>query len=385
MSAPKRHFISDDALLEAVKRLGSHTKAAAELGCNRRNVDKRIARLAKRGYAPEHDMTRTVPDGYLVKGVSTYYNANGEVTAQWVKSAIDNEALQESITQWLKACVEDLPKLAKRKKSSGLWIDDRMACYPIGDAHIGMRAWAEECGKDWDLAIAERVQCNAMAELVGLAPKTRRSVIVDLGDWFHYDSMAAVTPRSGHNLDADGRYAKMITVGIKVMRQCIESALDKHDTVEVICIPGNHNETGALFMSVALSHIYENEPRVIIDKTPALFTYFQFGKTLVGIHHGHTCKAEKLPGVMAADKPKEWGESEFRYWWCGHVHHQSVKEYPGVSVETFNTLAANDAYATAGGWRSRENMKCIVLDESRGEVMRLTVLPDNSPAKGGQG
>ena len=378
MTAPKRAFISDDDLLAAVKEYGSNTKAAAALGYNRRNVDKRLKRLASRGYAPEHDMTRTVPDGYLVKGVSTYYNANGEVTGQWVKSAVDNEALQEAVTQWLAACVVDLPKL-KPRKAAGEYTKSRMSCYPIGDAHIGMRAWAEECGKDWDLAIAERVQCGAMAELVDLAPATEQAVIIDLGDWFHYDSMAAVTPRSGHNLDADGRYAKMISVGMKIMRQCIESALTKHKTVKVICIPGNHNETGALFISVALSHIYENEPRVIIDKTPALFTYFQFGKTLVGIHHGHTCKAEKLPGVMAADRPKEWGESEFRYWWCGHVHHQSVKEYPGGSVETFNALAANDAYATAGGWRSRENMKCIVLDKSRGEVMRLTVLPDGGP------
>lgn len=49
----------------------------------------------------------------------------------------------------------------------------------------------------------------------------------------------------------DGRYAKMIQVGVKVMRQCIESALAKHKTVRVINVIGNHDHTGAIRLSRA--------------------------------------------------------------------------------------------------------------------------------------
>jgi len=188
--------------------------------------------------------------------------------------------------------------------------------------------------------------------------------------------MAAVTPRSGHHLDADSRYAKMVHVAIKVMRQCIESALLKHRNVRVINLIGNHDETGALWLSAALAHMYEAEPRVMVDTSPSVFAYFEFGANLVGCHHGHTCKADKLPGVMAADRPEAWGRTKHRYWWMGHVHHQQVKEHPGCVVESFNTLAPNDAYAAAGGWRSREMMKCIVLHRLHGEVARHSVHPD---------
>ncbi|MGY3265820.1 hypothetical protein [Lysobacter sp. HA35] len=341
----------------------------------RRNALLEEAALAKQGHAPDHDMHHTVPAGYLVKGVSTMYDGDGNVRAQWVKSAIDPDQ-QEAILQAAReAFCTDLPQAEPRKPEGDRWLKHLLAAYPIGDAHIGMLSWAAETGEDWDLAIAERIQCGAMRALVEGAPPTAKAVIINLGDWFHYDSMEPVTSRSGHVLDSDGRYAKMIGVGIKVIRQCIESALMKHREVHVINVVGNHDDTGALWLAAALAHIYEREPRVTVEQSPAPFTYFRHGRTLVGCHHGHSCKADKLPGVMAADRPQDWGATEHRYWWLGHVHHQSVKEYPGVSVETFGTLAAKDAYATAGGWRAARNMKCIVLHEEHGEVARHTVNP----------
>ena len=82
---------------------------------------------------------------------------------------------------------------------------------------------------------------------------------------------------------------------------------------------------------------------------------------------------DRLPGVMAADKAKDWGETEFRYWLTGHIHHDSKKEFPGVMVESFRTLAARDSYATAGGWRSGRDTKCIVYHKEYGEIERHSV------------
>lgn len=367
-------MVTDDQLLAAIQEHGSNSKAAKALGIARQNVDRRAKRLALRGYAPSHDMTRTVPEGFTVKGVSTLYDKDGQIAAQWVKSRQDEEQARLMLEAAMAGMVADLPKLPRRK-AEGKYNAQVMACYPLGDPHVGMRAWAAECGQDWDLAIAERVHCGVMADLVSRAPASEWATVVNLGDLFHYDSMAAVTPRSGHMLDADGRYAKMIEVGIKIMRQCIESALGKHKFVRVVNAIGNHDETGAVWLSQALAMVYEKEPRVVVDKSPSVFNYVEFGKNLIGVHHGHTCKKEKLPGVMASDRPEAWGRTKFRYWWTGHIHHESFKEFPGCSVESFNTLAVADAYAATNGYRSREQAKCIVLHAELGEVARLTSHP----------
>lgn len=365
---------TDDEVIAALREHGSIRSTCKVLGISRSSLQDRIKTLAKKGYSPQHGMTHTVPDGFAVKGVSTLYREDGTIAAQWVKSTKDAERQREMLEAAQAAFCGELPKIAKRK-ASGTYLSDLHTVYPIGDPHIGMYAWADECGQSWDMAIAERVHCGAMDQLVSSSPASETATIIDLGDMLHYDGMAAVTPRSGNNLDADGRYAKMIAVTIKIMRQCIESALGKHKRVHVICIPGNHDETGALWLSGALSHMYEREPRVTVETQPSLFAYFEFGKNLIGTHHGHTCKMPQLPAVMAADRAEAWGRTKHRYWYTGHIHTQTVLELPGCVVESFNTLAPNDAYATSGGWRSRENMKAIVLHREHGEVARHTVSP----------
>ncbi|WP_211840912.1 hypothetical protein [Pseudoxanthomonas sacheonensis] len=350
------------------------------VGTRSYNIDREVsgelqteALEAKQGWAPEFGITSPLPMGQKLKGTSTLVDKRtGEQVLQWVKTNEDAEAQQAVLEAAARAMVSDMPRLAPRK-ASGTWRQDLLTVYPIGDPHIGMYAWAEETGDDWDLNIAERVHCGAMAELVQAAPATEQAIVWNLGDALHYDSMAAVTPRSGHFLDADGRYAKMVSVAVKIIRQCIESALTKHARVHVVNLPGNHDETGALWLSIALSHIYENEPRVTVDTNPSVFSYYRWGKVLLGGHHGHACKPAALAGVMACDRAKDWGETSHRHWLIGHIHHESKKEFSGVTVESFNTLAAKDAYATNGGWRSGRSMQAIVYHAEHGEVGRSKV------------
>lgn len=362
--------------LEAVIKHGSNQKAAKALGMSRRTVDKAVNLVkgyaAKQGYSPDHDMTHLVPDGYSVKGTSTLYDEEGKPRMQWVKSSIDRERQQELMREAIEAMAEDLPKLRKvagPKKASA----ELMAIYPLGDPHIGMLSWGEETGQDWDLKIAERSFCEAFDRVVRTAPNCEQAVIVNLGDYFHADNMQNITSRSGHTLDMDGRYAKMIRVGVKIMRQMITSALEHHKRVRVINAVGNHDDTGALFLSVALAEMYSKEPRVTVDTSPAPFHYFRHGKSMFGVHHGHSCKPDRLPGVMATDQPKMWGETLHRMWLTGHIHHDTRKEHAGCVVESFRTLAAKDAYATWGGYRAQQDTKCLVIHKEHGEVERHTV------------
>lgn len=363
-------------IINALIEHGSIRKAAKALSIAKGTIDNTINAVkrhaARAGHSPDHDMTHTVPDGYLVKGVSTYYNKDGKPAGQWVKSGIDAERQLEIMREAIESLCADIKPIYP-ESFLGFTDDDILTVYPLGDPHIGMRAWHAECGEDWDMAIAEDKFGKVFNRLVNSSPASHEAVIINLGDMLHSDNIAGVTERSGHHLDMDGRYPKMINVAMRVIRQMIHAALQKHFQVRVINAIGNHDDTGAMWLSVALKHIYENEPRVIIDASPTPFHYVRFGKVLIGAHHGHTCKADKLPMVMATDRAKDWGETEHRYFHTGHIHHDTLKEYPGVKVESFRTLAAKDAYATWNGYRSGQDSKAIVYHKDFGEVERHTV------------
>lgn len=361
--------------IDAIEKHGSQQKAAQAMGLTRRTVDRGMETLrqkaALRGYSPAHDMTRTVPEGYKVKGVSTYYNSKGVAAGQWVKSTADAERQREMMQAACEAMAEDMPKLPAAP-APGATLGSLLAVYPLGDPHVGMLSWGEETGADFDLRIAERDLCAAMAYLVQQAPAAKRAVIINLGDYFHADNMVGMTSRSGNVMDMDSRLPKMFRVGIKIMRQLIDSALKKHETVEVVNAIGNHDDVLAMVMSVMLANIYENEPRIIIHDQPTSRHYIQHGKVLIGVTHGHQTKDTELPGIMATERPKLWGNTQYRYFYRGHHHHDSLKEYNGCIVEQFRTLAAGDAYAVSGGFLSGRDMKCIIHHSEYGEVARNT-------------
>lgn len=364
---------SDAEIMAAYEQAGTKIGAARELGLDLRGFQRRLARIegveARKGWAPDHGMTKTVPEGFLVKGVSTLYGDEGEIRAQWVKSVIDNDRQREIIAEAVEAMCQDLPRLAPAPAPDAT-LDSLLAVYPMGDPHIGMLSWGEETGADFDLEIAERDLCAAMAHLVSQAPAAKRALIANLGDFFHADNMQGTTSRSGNVLDMDSRLPKMVRVGVKVMRQLIQSALEKHETVEVVNAIGNHDDVLSMALSIMLANIYEAEPRVIIHDQPTPRHYIRHGKVLIGITHGHTTKDRDLPLVMATERSKEWGETLHRFWYRGHHHHDAREEFNGCTVEQMRTLAAGDAYAVSHGYLSGRDMKCIVHHAEYGEVAR---------------
>jgi hypothetical protein len=317
-------------------------------------------------------MTKTVPDGFHVKGVSSLYDASGELVAQWVKSAADKDNEVQALLTAMETLAAPYKGLAKPVKRPAESDSDLLVVYPLGDPHIGMHAWSRETGDNFDLKIAEADLTVAVDRLVELAPASKEALIVSLGDLSHADSTKNQTTK-GTPVDVDSRWPKVLEVIIRTMRRLIERALQKHEHVTVIIALGNHDHHTSIVVGTCLANYYENEPRVTIDNTPSKFHWYRFGDNLLGVHHGDSTKRDALPGVMACDRAKDWGETKYRMMMVGHFHHETVKEYPGVVVETFNTLSPKDAWHASCGYRSDQNLKCDVWHKNFGRIMRHTV------------
>jgi hypothetical protein len=361
---------SDDELLAAIKEHGSQSAAIKALGVSRRNFQRRIVGLRVRGYAPEFDQTHPVPAGQVVGGVSTLYGEDGKLKLQWVKSRADLDELREAMRECVKAMAEDVRGLAKPITAPRGCLARSLSAYIIGDAHFGLYAWSDEAGEDFDTAIASRDLRAAIDLLVAGAPASETGYLVDVGDFLHADSRRAATPQSGNQLDVDTRFQRVIRIAIDAIKYCIGRMLQKHKSVRVFIRPGNHNPDAAGWMALVIAAYYERDKRVAVEMSPAEYVYARFGAVLVGITHGDRVKMDQLPAIMASDRAKDWGETRHRYWWTGHIHHTRHQEHRGCFVESFNTLAASDAWHHASGYRSARQMQRIDIDEQHGIYSR---------------
>ena len=366
-------------IIDAVNNKGSLRKAAKFLnvcaGTIQSSLEGLKVRAAKQGYSPGHDMTRTVPDGYMVKGVSTYYNAEGKPSGQWVKSSIDSKAQELIMREAINAMKEEIPRLAAIE-APATSNEQLCNCYVITDYHLGMLSWKEETGDDWDIKIAEELIVKWFKQAIAQSPNSKQAVFAQLSDFLHFDGMDAVTPSSKHLLDVDTRFAKLVRSAIRVLRIVIDMLLSKHEQVHIIMADANHDPVSQIWLREWFSVLYENEPRINVDKSPNPYNVFEWGKTALFFHHGHKRKVANVSEVFASQFREIYGRTKYAYAHMGHLHHLDVKENSMMIVEQHRTLAPADAYAARGGWLSGRDAKVITYSKDYGEVSRISINSD---------
>lgn len=363
--------------LRAIEQYGGIRAAARALNIDNAAVSRThqtlIRRAALYGHSPEHDMTKTVPEGFAVKGVSSYYNKEGVLAGQWVKSKIDDAKAEQILRDFIADLAEGARGKSPSIKAPIHCSADFLSVYPMGDPHFGMYAWGAETGADFDTEKAEALTTSAIDRLVDSSPPSETAVVLPLGDFFHADDTTSRTPNSGHALDVDTRWPRVMQIGLRALVYCVKKALAKHARVFVRVVRGNHDHHAAFGLALALDAYFSNESRVSVDLSPSPMWYFRFGRVLIGSTHGDMAKVSDMPGIMAFDRAEDWGQTKHRYWYLGHVHHQAVQEFPGVVVEQFRTLAARDAWHAGMGYRAGRDMCLIVHHKDHGEVERHRV------------
>jgi len=361
--------------IKAVIEYGSQRKAAKALGVSKGTISSSISKVKKyaalQGFLPDSDFVHPVEEPFFVDAVSTAYGENGEIKIQWVKSKLDKNRQLSTLIDSISSRFEDYK--GKFKPTLNVTIDvddDLLAVYPMGDPHIGMYSYAAETGDDFDVAIASENILTATSSLIDRTPAAKTAIILNLGDYFHTDNSDNRTARSNNSLDVDTRWSRVLSIGVEVMIHCVEMALNKHDTVVVKNIIGNHDDHSSLVLSIALNKFFYANDRVKVDVSPSKFWYYKFGQVLIGSTHGDMAKPVNLPGIMAADQSKNWGLTKYRYLYTGHIHNKQTMEFPGVMWESFRTLAAKDAWHSGMGYRAGRDMMSIVHHKDFGEVGR---------------
>lgn len=410
--------VSDDQVLAAVKAAGGIRAAARALGMAESSVRQRFGKLAERvqgndtelAFASSRGLLGTEPvlPGYALKRSTAVYGKDGSLAREYVTQAkapgrvaeipaghdvkgysILKDSTGRVTQEWLKTREADCdPTLLAQtlrdvmldaRGPSGIVLpeadrdEDLLTVYLVSDLHLGMMAHGAECGEDYDLRIASEMIRREVGRLMTMAPPSKHAVLLFLGDFFHQNDQRNATPRSGHALDVDGRWRKVYGVGARVAIGLSRAVAERHENVEVAFLPGNHDEDAALTLAVALELHFEEQARITVAAGSGIHWFRRFGRCLLGATHGHTMKPDRMAMMLATDRARDWGETDHRHFFFGHIHHETAKEVGTVRCESFTSPAAKDAYAAAGGYRSGRSVNAVTFHREDGEICRHRV------------
>lgn len=379
MNAELRSWASVRQLeyLDAIEKHGSENGAARALGINPRTLQRSIRSLevtAAQKSATQHQDVNRIPGGFAITGTSTLTKTGDGL--QWVKTAADKKQQEAMLREAVEEFKDEIPRLKALPKPVACLNQLLCNCYVITDFHLNALSWHEETGANWDVSIAERTLVAWFAQAIAQSPNASTAVLAQLSDLLHSDGLEPLTPASKHVLDVDTRFQKVVRIVIRVLRQVIDMLLAKHDHVHILMTDANHDPVSQIWLREFFAALYENEPRVTVDREPSPYNAFEFGKVALFFHHGHKRKVTNVSEVFAAKYREMFGRTRYAYAHMGHLHHMDVKENQLMIVEQHRTLTAPDAYASRGGYLSGRDAQCITYHRDFGEVSRVKVSYD---------
>jgi len=252
------------------------------------------------------------------------------------------------------------------------------------DPHIGMLAWGKECGVAYDSVIAVTDYMRAFTHLLTTARFYNvEQILFPVGnDFFHVDTLAdggkGATTTRGTQQDIDTRLPKMFTLGRKALVAAIDLAR-RVAPVDVVIVPGNHDQQQMYRMGEVLNAWYRADDRVNVDNDPTLRKYYQYGQNLLAFTHGLEFKRRRdnLVTIMATEAPPEmWASTTHREFHVGHNHvaqelqymvpNQALWEGRGIRVRSLPGLTPEDSWHYGQGYKHRRTATALAFRKSGG-------------------
>ena len=247
------------------------------------------------------------------------------------------------------------------------------------DIHIGKYANELETGEQYD---CETAVVRVLEGIEGLIQKSKgfeidRVLFCVGNDVLHIDNVYNTTTKGTHQ-DTDGKWWEHYEIALMLYVKCIET-LRQIAPVDVIHSMSNHDYQSGFHLAHTLKSWFRKTDNVSFDITVANRKYYNYGNNLIGLEHGDGAKMDKLPLLMAQERPEMWSKSKFRYWYLHHIHHKvkhkwlDAKDYIGVTVEYMRSPSSADSWHSRKGFcGAYKACEAFVHDKESGQVARLT-------------
>ena len=309
-----------------------------------------------------------------VVSVKHWQNFNGELRFSIVTKkdkGIDEEGLFKRLQEFISKHSPIYPKINRTKGNHLLVINP-------ADIHIGKYASENETGDEYSSEIAYK---RVLDGVKGIISKSKGfcidRVLFCIGnDILHIDSVYNTTTKGTHQ-DTDGKFWEHYEIALELYVRCVEM-LRKIAPVDCVHSMSNHDYMSGFHLAQSLKSWFRHTKDVSVDVGVSHRKYYKYGNNLIGLEHGDGAKMDNLPLLMAQERPKEWAESKFRYWYLHHLHHKvkykwrDAKDFIGIAVEYLRSPSSADSWHHRKGFISQTAVEGFIHDFEKGQVARIT-------------
>lgn len=148
----------------------------------------------------------------------------------------------------------------------------------------------------------------------------------------------------------------------------IESLLDTNAEIEVIYIPGNHDEFVGWHLINFLECEFQDSNQISFDSSTDYTKYRRYGNSALMFNHGDAIKPEKLAQIFPIEFSTEWGKCENFYIYIGDRHHNHYKDLNGIEFYQLPAMSKSSSnWDKKNGYTSSKNkMITFVISEKDG-------------------
>ena len=358
--------------LDAYEKHGSYRLAAEALGKSKSNVQE----LCKAAMSWQNS-DPVFNAGALAVGAGSPL----EMTNLWAKTNKPDEGGvtysaqyrrkkdQVNLAESIAKALDSVPAYV-RPKPALIRDNDLLTVYPLYDAHIGMMAWGKETrGQDYDLKLAAQDIRQSFSDISEITPDSKEALLILGGDTVHIDDSRNETPASGHNLSADGRYEKVIDSTIEMLSHTIEFLTQKHQSVKVVILRGNHDEHSHIPVKIGLKERYRNTEGISFPVLHGMekseIFWHRHGNSTIAAHHGDKSPPQRLC-MLISDQCPFYSDTRDRNVYTGHKHGWKVEQFPGITHHQMQAFCPPDDYGAMFG--GRRALQCHTYSKTKGLI-----------------
>lgn len=332
----------------------------------------------------DREVNWKVENGKVLHG---YVNDSGEFKVRPVFSVkvrlsrrteeiVKNQLVEDFKTAVYQA-TSKLPRLKYPKPIGGMLYEVEMP-----DLHIGKLTWGEETGFDSDLKIQTETAMRVMEELMSYTQNFPiERILFPIGnDYYNVDNQFNTTV-NGTPQQEDTRWRKTFKVGWQLAHDLIDMCAEVAP-VDVLIIPGNHDEERSYYLGEVLGALYQKSDRVNVDNSPKARKYYPYGKVLIGLTHGYHERIVKLKDILYLEARGMLDQAQFIEWHTGDKHHKedfvlkTNETENGIVVRLLRSLTSPDAWHYNKGFNgSLRAAESFLWDKERGLKAQFTATP----------